>query len=84
MVQLLFMMILLKLTHTGNSDIYRVWQEMPILVIVSMLAYFCFLEQLLVKKMYTGSIALSLPFSCILGLVSSMTASAMGKSSTSH
>ncbi|GJU63884.1 putative E3 ubiquitin-protein ligase MARCH [Tanacetum coccineum] len=30
-----------------------------------------------VKKMGTGSIALSLPFSCILGLVSSMTASAM-------
>ncbi|PWA61407.1 zinc finger, RING-CH-type, Zinc finger, RING/FYVE/PHD-type [Artemisia annua] len=59
------------------SDIYRVWQEMPILVIVSMLAYFCFLEQLLVKKMAMGSIALSIPFSCILGLVSSMISSAM-------
>ncbi|XP_071690347.1 uncharacterized protein [Rutidosis leptorrhynchoides] len=61
----------------GYSDIYRVWQEMPILVIVSMIAYFCFLEQLLVKRMGTGSIALSLPFSCILGLLSSMTSSAM-------
>jgi len=27
----------------------RVWQELPVLVIVSMLAYFCFLEQLLVR-----------------------------------
>lgn len=61
----------------GYSDIYRVWQEMPILVIVSILAYFFFLEQLLVGKMGTGSIALSLPFSCVLGLLSSMTSSAM-------
>ncbi|CAH1441614.1 unnamed protein product [Lactuca virosa] len=61
----------------GYSDIYRVWKEMPILVIVTILAYFCFLEQLLVGNMGTGSIALSLPFSCVLGLLSSMTSSAM-------
>lgn len=63
----------------GYSDVYRVWQEVPILVIVSMLAYFCFLEQLLVGKMGTGAIALSLPFSCVLGLLSSMTSSTMVK-----
>ncbi|CAN4119347.1 unnamed protein product [Withania somnifera] len=57
---------------------YRVWQEVPILVIVSMLAYFCFLEQLLVGKMGTGAIAISLPFSCVLGLLASMTSSTMG------
>ncbi|KAF3455007.1 hypothetical protein FNV43_RR05455 [Rhamnella rubrinervis] len=56
---------------------YRVWQEVPVLVIVSMLAYFCFLEQLLVGKMSTGAIAISLPFSCVLGLLSSMTSSTM-------
>ncbi|KAK9676738.1 hypothetical protein RND81_11G096800 [Saponaria officinalis] len=56
---------------------YRAWQEVPVLVIVSMLAYFCFLEQLLVAKMGTGAIALSLPFSCVLGLLSSMTSSTM-------
>ncbi|KAI3706401.1 hypothetical protein L6452_24117 [Arctium lappa] len=55
------------------SDVYRVWQEVPILVIVSMLAYFCFIEQLLVGNMGTSAIALSLPFSCVLGLLSSMT-----------
>lgn len=58
---------------------YRVWQEVPILVIVSMLAYFCFLEQLLVGKMGTGAIAISLPFSCVLGLLASMTSSTMVK-----
>jgi hypothetical protein len=58
---------------------YRVWQEVPILVIVSMLAYFCFLEQLLVGKMGTGAVTISLPFSCVLGLLASMTSSTMVK-----
>ncbi|XVF20223.1 hypothetical protein REPUB_Repub11eG0179300 [Reevesia pubescens] len=57
----------------------RVWQEVPVLVIISMLAYFCFLEQLLVGKMGTGAIAISLPFSCVLGLLASMTSSMMVK-----
>ncbi|KAI3523413.1 hypothetical protein L1887_01508 [Cichorium endivia] len=61
----------------GYGDVYRVWQEVPILVIVSMLAYFCFIEQLLVGNMGTSAIALSLPFSCVLGLLSSMTSSTM-------
>ncbi|XP_052184426.1 uncharacterized protein LOC127796370 isoform X2 [Diospyros lotus] len=56
---------------------HRVWQEVPILVIVSTLAYFCFLEQLLVGKMGASAVAISLPFSCVLGLLSSMTSSTM-------
>ncbi|KAI9077149.1 hypothetical protein K1719_040971 [Acacia pycnantha] len=60
-----------------DAGAYRVWQEVPVLVIVSMLAYFCFLEQLLVGRMGTGAIAISLPFSCVLGLLSSMTSSTM-------
>ncbi|KAI3743206.1 hypothetical protein L1987_60912 [Smallanthus sonchifolius] len=47
-------------------------QDLPVLVIVSMLVYFCFLEQLLVDKMGSGAIAISLPLSCILGLLASM------------
>ncbi|PIN17495.1 Protein involved in mRNA turnover and stability [Handroanthus impetiginosus] len=58
---------------------YRVCQDLPILVIVSMHAYFCFLEQLAVKKMDTSAIAISLPFSCVLGLLSSLTSSIMVK-----
>ncbi|KAF5196647.1 RING/U-box superfamily protein [Thalictrum thalictroides] len=56
---------------------FRVWHELPVLVIMSMLAYFCVLEQLLVSKMGTGAVAISLPFSCILGLLASMTSSTM-------
>lgn len=70
--------------NTGASRVFhedftanRIWQEIPVLVIISMLAYFCFLEQLLVRKMGTAAIAISLPFSCVLGLLASMTASTM-------
>ncbi|CAN8259915.1 unnamed protein product [Cochlearia groenlandica] len=57
----------------------RVWQNVPILIIVSMLAYFCFLEQLLLTKMNSEAIAISLPFSCILGLFASITTTTMVK-----
>ncbi|KAI3460084.1 hypothetical protein Pfo_016747 [Paulownia fortunei] len=56
---------------------YRVWQDVPVLVMISMLAYFCFLEQLLVSDMGPRALAISLPFSCVLGLLSSMIASTM-------
>ncbi|XP_076938505.1 uncharacterized protein LOC143606712 isoform X4 [Bidens hawaiensis] len=67
-----------RATYT-DVNAYGVWQEVPILVIVSMLAYFCFLEQLLVRDIGTSAIALSLPFSCVLGLLTSMTSSTMVK-----
>ncbi|XP_042423449.1 uncharacterized protein LOC122011079 [Zingiber officinale] len=55
----------------------RVLQDVPILVMVSMLAYFCFLEQLLVSELGPQALAVSLPFSCVLGLLASMIASTM-------
>ncbi|XP_051131416.1 uncharacterized protein LOC127251663 isoform X2 [Andrographis paniculata] len=64
-------------TLPQNIVQYRVWQDVPVLVIVSMLAYFCFLEQLLVMKMGSSAIAISLPFACILGLLASMTSTTM-------
>ncbi|OVA18089.1 zinc finger protein [Macleaya cordata] len=60
-----------------STILIRLWQDVPVLVILSMLAYFCFLEQLLVRRMHAGAIAISLPFSCILGLLASMTSSTM-------
>lgn len=56
---------------------YRVWHDIPVLVLVSMLAYFCFLEQLLVSDLGARALAISLPFACVLGLLSSMIASTM-------
>ncbi|GLT76069.1 hypothetical protein SLA2020_477500 [Shorea laevis] len=61
----------------AESGQHRIWQDTPILVIVSMLAYFCFLEQLLVSDMKAGAIAIALPFSCMLGLLASMTSTTM-------
>ncbi|ESW17968.1 hypothetical protein PHAVU_006G002500 [Phaseolus vulgaris] len=56
---------------------YRIWQDLSVLILVSMLAYFCFLEELLVSDLGTHALAISLPFSCVLGLLSSMIASTM-------
>lgn len=69
-----------RASHTflqGEVSRYRLWQDLPVLVMVSMLAYFCFLEQLLVSDMGSRALAVSLPFSCVLGLLSSMIASTM-------
>ena len=57
---------------------YRLWHGTPILVVISILAYFCFLEQLLVAHNGFAALAISLPFSCILGLFSSLTTTSMG------
>ncbi|CAL5029066.1 unnamed protein product [Urochloa decumbens] len=61
----------------SRYDQYRVWHGTPILVIISILAYFCFLEQLLVAHDGIAALAISLPFSCILGLFSSLTTTSM-------
>ncbi|XP_077252924.1 RING/U-box superfamily protein [Tasmannia lanceolata] len=80
-VTLLRIQTIQTVRHTGNrarqtaDPRHRIWQDVPVLVIVGMLAYFCFLEQLLVFKMGSGAIAIALPFSCMLGLLASMTAS---------
>uniref|UniRef100_A0A2P2M0S5 Protein binding protein n=1 Tax=Rhizophora mucronata TaxID=61149 RepID=A0A2P2M0S5_RHIMU len=63
--------------HVVEVPPHRVWQEVPVLVIVSMIAYFGFLEQLLVRNLGSGAMAISLPFSCILGLLASMTSTTM-------
>ncbi|CAA7408926.1 unnamed protein product [Spirodela intermedia] len=59
----------------GERAQLRFWQDVPVLAMVSMLAYFCFLEQLLVTDMGSRALAVSLPFSCALGFLSSAIAS---------
>ncbi|XP_028758821.1 uncharacterized protein LOC114717795 isoform X1 [Neltuma alba] len=56
---------------------HRIWQDVPVLVLVSMLAYFCFLEQLLVSDMGPRALAVSLPFACTFGLIASLLASTL-------
>eukprot|EP00246_Nothoceros_aenigmaticus_P012849 TRINITY_DN4163_c0_g1_i2.p1 TRINITY_DN4163_c0_g1~~TRINITY_DN4163_c0_g1_i2.p1 ORF type:complete len:531 (+),score=55.82 TRINITY_DN4163_c0_g1_i2:243-1835(+) len=73
---------LLRLGHDRNGrrqdeDLRRVWQDVPVLVMISMLAYFCFLEQLLVMDMGSSALVIALPFSCVLGLLASVTASTL-------
>ncbi|KAJ7541833.1 hypothetical protein O6H91_10G078800 [Diphasiastrum complanatum] len=58
-------------------ELFRIWQDVPVLVMISMLAYFCLLEQLLVSSMGSGALAISLPFACILGILASITASTL-------
>ncbi|VFQ70447.1 unnamed protein product [Cuscuta campestris] len=55
-----------------------IWKDVPILLLISMLAYFCFLEQLLVCDMGASrSIVWSLPISSGLALPSTIMASTM-------
>ncbi|CAL0309867.1 unnamed protein product [Lupinus luteus] len=63
------------LNFLGTRQQYRqgVCQNVPVLVIINMLAYFCFLEQLLISRMGSSATAISIPFSCIVGLLASMT-----------
>ncbi|CAM6010058.1 unnamed protein product [Sphagnum balticum] len=58
-----------------SQDLGRLWQDVPVLVMISMLAYFCFLEQLLVGRLASGAIVIALPFACILGFLSAIVAS---------
>ncbi|KAK6936037.1 Zinc finger, RING-CH-type [Dillenia turbinata] len=64
-------------TRTTGAQTSQQTEDVPVLVIVSVLVYFCFLEELLIGRMGIGAIAISLPFACVLGLLASMTASTM-------
>ncbi|CAF2362272.1 unnamed protein product [Brassica napus] len=61
--------------HTESNQ----GKDVPILVTVSMLAYFCFLEQLLVMDMKSSAVAVALTFACIIGLLGSATSTTMVK-----
>ncbi|KAH7404062.1 hypothetical protein KP509_15G009300 [Ceratopteris richardii] len=68
---------IIQVTQPGEMN--RVWQDIPVLVMISMLGYFCFLEQLLVGDMGSSALAIALPFACVLGFLASITASTVVK-----
>ncbi|PWA95384.1 zinc finger, RING-CH-type, Zinc finger, RING/FYVE/PHD-type [Artemisia annua] len=56
---------------------YRVWKDAPILLIVSIALYICFLTILWGRQMRFGALVLSVPFGSLLGLLGSMISTTM-------
>ncbi|KAG0600865.1 hypothetical protein M758_11G067100 [Ceratodon purpureus] len=54
-----------------------VWKDILFMGVINMLAYFCFIEQLLVYKLGAKALAISIPFSVIIGFLSSVTTIAL-------
>ncbi|EFJ11540.1 hypothetical protein SELMODRAFT_126133, partial [Selaginella moellendorffii] len=51
----------------------RIWHDVPVLVMISMLTYFCLLEQLLGPR----ALMLALPFAVMFGMLTAITASTL-------
>ncbi|KAK1400134.1 RING-CH-type domain-containing protein [Heracleum sosnowskyi] len=63
--------------NRAGSAQNSILQNVPVLVVASMICYFCFLEELLSSKLGSTAITISLPFSCVMGILASIASTTM-------